>query len=156
MNVELATELCRRFEGFRARPYLCPAGVPTIGYGSTYYADGTKVAMTDVAITEPAARALLVHELLHKFAPAVVRLCPALVVMYNKGDHAKFNAIVDFAYNLGAGRLQTSTLRKRINAFDWVGACEELSKWVRGGGRVLPGLVTRRAEEAKLMLGKRN
>lgn len=61
-------------------------------------------------------------------------------------------AIVDF-FNLGAGRLQTSTLRRRINQRDWTGAAAELRRWVYGGGKVLPGLVARRAAEAAWLLG---
>jgi lysozyme len=60
-------------------------------------------------------------------------------------------AIVDFTFNLGAGRLQTSTLRRRVNQRDWVAAASELRRWVYGGGRVLPGLVTRREAEALLL-----
>ena len=152
MNLELATELCRRFEGFRAKPYLCPAGIPTIGYGSTYYADGRKVALNDPLISEPDARALLVRELPHTFAPGVIRLCPGLLALaLAAGDWGKLNAIVDFAYNLGVGRLQTSTLRRKINAQDWEGARDQLMVWTRGGGRVLPGLVKRREAEKALM-----
>ena len=146
MKLELAAELCRRFEGFRAKPYLCPAGIPTIGYGSTYYSDGRKVQLTDPPITEVEARALLMSELEHTYAPGVMRLCPGLAA-----DEAKFNAIVDFVYNLGVGRLQTSTLRRKINAQDWEGAKEQLMLWTRGGGRVLPGLVKRRQAECALI-----
>lgn len=146
MNLELAAELCRRFEGFRAKPYLCPAGIPTIGYGSTYYANGRKVTLNDVPMPEPEARALLMTELHHTYAPGVLRLCPVLAT-----DERKLNAIVDFAYNLGVGRLQTSTLRRKINAQDWGGAKEQLMLWTRGGGRVLPGLLKRRQAECLLM-----
>ena len=69
MNLDLAAELCRRFEGYRAKPYLCPANVATIGYGSTYYADGRKVTLEDPPMDEPTARALLMAELLHTYAP---------------------------------------------------------------------------------------
>jgi lysozyme len=62
-----------------------------------------------------------------------------------------FNALVDFCYNLGVGRLQTSTLRRVVNAGDWQGAKEQLMRWTRGGGRVLPGLVKRRAAECALI-----
>lgn len=151
MNLEIASELCRRFEGFRARPYLCPAGIPTIGYGSTYYADGTRVILSDPEISEPAARELLMRELLHTYAPGVVRHCPGLLVLASMGSWAQLNAVVDFAYNLGVGRLQTSTLRLRVNQGDWEEAQRELLKWVRGGGRVLPGLVKRRQAEALLL-----
>ena len=146
MNLALAEELCRRFEGFRSKPYLCPAGIPTIGYGSTYYPGGAKVTLQDTLIDEPTARAILRHELESTYLPGVLRLCPALAT-----DERRCNAIVDFVYNLGVGRLQTSTLRRRINAGDWVGAQSELMRWVRGDGRVLPGLVTRRKAECALL-----
>ena len=146
MNLELAAELCRRFEGFRSQPYLCPAGIPTIGYGSTYYADGRKVTLQDAPMDEPAARALLLAELHHTYAPGVLRLCPVLA-----SDERRLNAIVDFTYNLGVGRLQTSTLRRKINAQDWGGAKEQLMLWTRGGGKVLPGLLKRRQAECLLM-----
>ncbi len=152
MQLDIAAELCRRFEGFSSKPYLCPAGIPTIGYGSTYYADGRKVKLTDVAITEPQARQLLLFELMHTYAPGVIRQCPILISLAMQSrDWRKFNAIVDFAYNLGVGALQTSTLRRKINAQDWGGAREQLMRWVRGGGKILPGLVKRREAESLLM-----
>lgn len=152
MNLEIATELCRRFEGFRTNPYLCPAGVPTIGYGSTFYADGRKVTMQDPPMDEPTARALLVSELMHRYAPGTIRQCPILLTLaMQANDWGKLNAIVDFAYNLGVGRLQTSTLRRKINAQDWEGAKEQLMLWTRGGGKVLPGLVKRRQAECSFM-----
>lgn len=146
MNLELAAELCRRFEGFRSSVYLCPAGIPTIGYGSTYYPGGRKVAMSDTAIDEPTARRMLMQELEHTYLPGVLRQCPGLAA-----DERRLNAVVDFAYNLGVGRLQTSTLRRKINAQDWDGAREQLMLWTRGGGKVLPGLVRRRQAEAALL-----
>ena len=152
MNLDLATELCRLFEGFRSKPYLCPAGVPTIGYGSTHYADGRQVTLTDAPMTEPQARELLMRELFHTYAPGALRQCPGLLPLaLMSGDWGKLNAIVDFAYNLGIGRLQTSTLKRKINAGDWEGAQAELMKWTRGGGRVLPGLVKRRRAECELL-----
>lgn len=152
MNLEIATELCRRFEGYRANPYLCPAGVPTIGYGSTFHADGSKVTLQDAPMDEPTARALLVAELVHNYAPGTIRQCPILLTLaMTSGDWGKLNAIVDFAYNLGVGRLQTSTLKRKINAQDWGGAKEQLMLWTRGGGRVLPGLVKRRQAECSFM-----
>lgn len=148
MNLDLAVELCRRFEGFRPRPYLCPAGVPTIGYGSTYYPGGRRVTLADPPINEAEARILLVRELMHTYAPGVLRLCPGLLPLaVLNDDWGKFCAVVDFCYNLGVGRLQTSTLRRKINEQDWAGAKEQLMLWVRGGGKVLPGLVRRRQAE---------
>jgi lysozyme len=146
MNLTIAAELCKRFEGFRSKPYLCPAGIATIGYGSTYYADGRKVTLQDAWVSEQQASDLLMHELSHTYLPGVLRLCPVLA-----NDERRCNAIVDFVYNLGVGRLQTSTLRRKINAQDWDGAKEELMKWTRGGGKVLPGLVKRRQAEVSLL-----
>jgi lysozyme len=146
MNLDLAAELCRKFEGFRANPYLCPAGVPTIGFGSTYYADGRKVTLQDAPITKEEADVLLMHELQTTYAAGVIRLCPGLV-----SHEGRFNAVVDFCYNLGVGRLQTSTLRRKINAQDWEGAVEQLLLWNKAGGRILLGLERRRQAEAVLM-----
>jgi len=146
MNLEIAAELCKRFEGFRAKPYLCPAGIPTIGYGSTYYADGKKVTLNDSSISQEAANALLMSELQHTYLPGVLKNCPILAT-----DERKCNAVVDFCYNLGVGRLQTSTLKRKINAQDWGGAKEQLMLWTKGGGKVLPGLLKRRQSECALM-----
>ena len=146
MNLALAAEMCKRFEGFRSKPYLCPANVATIGYGSTYYADKRKVTLEDAPISEPDATVLLLHELHHTYLPAVLRHCPVLLT-----DEKKCNAIVDFAYNLGTGRLQTSTLKRKINSGSWEEAKEQLLLWTKGGGRVLPGLVKRRTAECRLL-----
>jgi len=152
VNLDLAAALCAEFEGFRSKPYLCPAGVPTIGFGSTYYEDGTKVTLSDPPITKEHATALLMNELAHTYAPGVRRQCPQLYAdALTSGNWRPFNAIVDFAYNLGVGALQTSTLRRKINEQDWEGAKEQLLRWVRGGGKVLPGLVRRRNAEAALL-----
>ena len=145
MNLELAAALCRQFEGYKAKPYLCPANVATIGYGSTYYADGRKVTLEDAPMDEPTARALLMFELEHTYLPGALRHCPILAT-----DERKLNAIVDFCYNLGTGRLQTSTLKRKINAQDWEGAKEQLKLWNKGGGKVLAGLTKRRAAECAL------
>jgi lysozyme len=146
MKLDIAAALCKQFEGYKGKPYLCPAGVPTIGYGSTYYADGRKVALTDVPMSEPDAAALLLQELHHTYLPGVLRQCPILLT-----DGRKCNAIVDFVYNLGLGRLQTSTLKRKINVSDWDAAQEQLMLWTKGGGRVLPGLVKRRTAESALL-----
>ena len=146
MNLELAASLCRQFEGFRSKPYLCPAGVPTIGYGSTYYSDGRKVTLNDALISQEDANALLMVELNHTYLPGVLRNCPILAT-----DEKKCNAIVDFVYNLGIGRLQTSTLKRKINSQEWEAAKEQLMLWTKGGGKVLPGLLKRRQAECSLL-----
>ena len=147
MNLEKAAELCKKFEGFSPKPYLCPANVPTIGYGSTYYADGTKVSLDDPEITEERATALLVHELEETFWPAVIKYCPEVAE-----DENKSNALVSFTYNLGAGNLAKSTLRKKVNERDWQAAADEFPKWRKAGGKVLRGLELRRAAERELFL----
>lgn len=144
--IEITTELCKKFEGFKSKPYLCPAGVPTIGFGATYYTDGRKVQLTDPPISQESAEELLIAELKHTYFPGVIRLCPSLIV-----HPARLAAIVDFAFNLGVGRLQTSTLRRKLNAENWEGAQEQLMRWTKAGGRVLPGLVRRRQAEASLL-----
>lgn len=159
MNLDLAAELCRRFEGLHrvgqdglVYPYICPAGYPTQGYGTVNRPDGRKVTMQDPPITREVAEQWLKVELINTYAPGVRRQCPGLyVTALLTNDWKKFCAIVDFGYNLGIGRLQTSTLRRKINAQDWAGAKEQLMLWVRGGGRVLPGLVRRRQAECQLI-----
>jgi lysozyme len=146
MNLELAAELCKRFEGFRSKPYLCPANVATIGYGSTYYADKRKVTLEDPPMTQEEANHLLMIELEHTYLPGVLRNCPILAT-----DEKKCNAIVDFVYNLGIGRLQTSTLKRKINSQEWEAAQEQLMLWTKGGGKVLPGLLKRRQAECSLL-----
>jgi len=143
--LEIAKSIAKPFEGLWLNPYLCPAGIPTIGYGSTAYPDGRKVKMADPPITLERAEELLEWEM-GKSVSAALRHCPVLLL-----EDGKWGAIADFVYNLGAGRLQTSTLRRRINQGDWTEAVRELRKWVRGGGRVLPGLVLRREAEARLL-----
>lgn len=90
------------------------------------------------------------HELFQTYLPGVARLCPVLVTIAAK-DPGKLNAIVDFAYNLGVGNLQVSTLRKKINEQNWEAAKEQLLRWTKAGGRELPGLVSRRKAEASLL-----
>ena len=144
MNLEIAEDLCRGFEGLFLKPYLCPAGIPTIGFGTTRYPNGKRVTLQDAEISEIQALSFLRWEL-EQTAAGVLRFCPVLAT-----DEKKFNAIVDFAFNMGLGRLQTSTLRRKINEEDWPAAQEQLMKWVYGGGKKLRGLVRRREAECKL------
>ena len=143
--VSVACALARRFEGFYASPYLCPAGVPTIGYGATYYEDGTHVTLDDPPITRERAETLLVWMVRTRYLPAVIRLCPGA------DTPERLAALIDFAFNLGAARLSASTLRRRVNDGLWDEVPGELRKWVKGGGRVLRGLVVRREAEAGLV-----
>ena len=144
--IQTARDLCLVFEGMYLKPYLCPANVPTIGVGATFYEDGRRVSLADPPITRDRAMQLLEWELSHCL-PKVLALCPPLREWGEKAT----GAILDFAFNCGTGALSSSTLRRRINADDEDGAKAELMKWVRGGGRVLPGLVRRRAAEVALL-----
>lgn len=141
----IAAALCRRFEGLYLKPYLCPAGVATVGFGSTRYENGARVQLTDAPITRQRAEELLLWELRTVCLPAVMRLCPDV------DTPGRLAALVDFTYNLGQGKLKASTLRKRVNAGDWDRVPGELRKWVKGGGRVLPGLVRRREAEVGMV-----
>jgi len=131
-------KLIRRFEGCRLMPYWCPAGVLTCGWGST----GQDVFPGKAWTQEYADKRMEMDALC--FARGAFRLCPELVA-------TQLCAIADFAYNLGLGALQGSTLRKRLNAGDYDAAKVEIRKWVNGGGRKLPGLVLRREAEAALL-----
>jgi len=146
---QAAVDLAKRFEGFcrvpkndpaRAYPYVCPAGYHTIGYGHLCKPDHPPitVAEAEVYLAEDLVTALT----------ATLRYCPVLVTE----SESRLAAILDFTFNLGAGRLQTSTLRRRINQRDWANAGQELRRWVYGGGKVLPGLVKRREAEALRLL----
>lgn len=137
-DLQTLYRLIRRFEGCRLMPYICPAGVWTCGWGST----GPDV-FPGKSWTQEYANARLEMDAA-RFAQGANLLCPSL-----EGDG--LCAIADFAYNLGLGALKASTLRKKLNEGDYEGARRELMKWVRGGGRVLPGLVLRRSAEAALL-----
>jgi lysozyme len=144
----LAADLCRFFEGFSSKPYICPAGYPTIGYGTVYKPDGTKVTMQDAPISQELANEWLMRELEHNYMAGVLKTSPVLIT-----NEKALAAITDFAYNLGVARYRASTLKRRVDAQDWSGACEELAKWNKGGGKVLPGLVKRRQAEIDLLRG---
>lgn len=158
MDLSIALALCKHFEGLHrlgkdglVYPYLCPAAVWTIGFGSTFYEDGRRVGSDDPPITVARAEQLLLWELINCWN-AVGRLCPKFFAWgVMNGTWRPMNAVVDFTFNLGSGRLQTSTLRRKLEAQDWVGAAEQLMLWTRAGGRVLPGLVRRRAAERVLL-----
>lgn len=147
LATKVASELARRFEGLYLTPYLCPAGIPTIGYGATYYMDGTRVTLNDPAITKQYAETLLLWMVRTKYLPVVRKLCPTLDTPY------QLAAIIDFTFNLGSGQLKVSNLRRVIAARNWSQVPYELRKWVKGGGKVLRGLQLRR--EADIVVFQR-
>lgn len=137
--------LIKECEGFRAEPYLCPANVPTIGYGSTRYADGRAVTLSDAPISETEAVELM-KATLTEYETAVTRYVTAPL------NQNQFDALVDFAYNLGPQNLKTSTLLKLLNEQQYTEAANEFDRWVHSGGKKLPGLIKRRALEKELFL----
>jgi lysozyme len=139
MVPQAAIDLARHFEGFSSKPYICPAGFWTIGHGHLCKPDHPP-------ITKAQAEAYLIADL-NLALRSVLRLCPVMATE----SSGRLAAIVDFTFNLGAGRLHTSTLRRCINSGNWDRVPHELRRWVRGGGRVLPGLVRRREAEVALI-----
>ena len=135
-----AVELVKHFEGLRLQSYKCPAGVWTIGYGST----GPDIGPGMTWSAEQCERRLI--DDLQKCEEAALRLSPQLVLA-----HRQRAAVISFIYNLGAGAYAKSTLRKRIDAGDVPGARAEIARWTKAGGVVLPGLIKRRAAEAELL-----
>ena len=138
--------LVKGFEGYHKKlpngdctTYYCPAGVLTIGYGTT-----TDIKEGDVWTPGQAVDAL--KRDLDTFAEQVSGL---VKVELNQNQ---FDALVSFAYNVGAGALAKSTLLKKLNKGDFDGAVAQFKNWTRGGGKVLPGLVRRRAVEAELFV----
>ena len=136
-------DLIKSFEGCKLVAYKCPAMLDTIGYGSTFYEDGTKVKPGDVITQERANQLfeLIVEDFAKKVKP---------LIKQNITDN-NFSAIVSFAYNVGIGNLKKSTLLKKVNANpkdETIRA--EFMKWTRANNVVLKGLVRRREAEAKL------
>ena len=128
-------------EGYREKAYKDAVGVVTVGYGET-----AGVRMGDRTTPERALVTLLSSANRHADA---IRQC-IRVPLYQH----EFDAYVSLAYNIGSGAFCGSTLVKKLNAKDYAGACEEIKRWNRAGGKVLPGLTKRREKEYRLCKGK--
>ena len=130
--------LIEKFEGFSSEPYICPAGKPTIGFGSTFYEDGTPVKMTDKPITKERAREL-------------VRWYCETQIKYPRDDlsNDQTAAVCSLIFNIGQGAFDRSKCKKAIIAGDWAEAHRQWD-WITANGKVLPGLVIRRQKEKKL------
>lgn len=136
---EAGLNLIKRFEGFSHAIYICPAGYPTIGYGHVVLAheqDQFATGITQAEATELLRKDVRIAE------RAVLRL---ISVPLTDGQ---FDALVSFTFNLGAGALQRSTLRRKVNRGEHQAVPAELMKWVWAAGKRLPGLVRRRRAEA--------
>jgi lysozyme len=148
--------MIKHHEGVKAKPYRCPARLWTVGVGHVIDPNHARVPFADRLNLELPAewnRSLSQDEIddilrkdLRRFEAGVKRLCP-------KGlDQGKFDALVSFAFNVGLGSLQKSTLRMKHNRGDYEGAAEEFLKWSKAGGKVLKGLLKRREDEKALYL----
>ena len=136
-------DLICRFEGWSSKIYLCSGNRLTRGYGFTRDMKGKPLTLDSGDITLDEGKEQLQHEL-RKFERAVERLIKVPL------QECQNDALVSFAFNLGSGALQSSTLRRKLNRGDYDGAQREFHKWVFAGGRKLRGLVLRRAAEAEL------
>ena len=137
-------EIIGNAEGCRREPYKCPADVLTVGIGSTEYSGlpiEPKRIYTDLEIAERWKNDIQVAE--------------KCVNQYGNGRNLPqpiFDAATSITFNVGCGAMRKSTMFKYLNAGKYVQACNELSRWTRAGGRVLPGLVSRREKEKQLCL----
>ena len=135
-----AIDLAIYFEGFYPKVYICPAGYYTIGFGRLCKKDHPPITREqgEVYLAEDLQDAL----------NGTLRLCPGLAF----APENWLGSITDFTFNLGAGRLQASTLRRRINEERWEDVPYELSRWIHGGGQKLQGLVLRREAEGAFFM----
>lgn len=140
-----AIALLHHFEGCRLTAYKCPAGIWTIGWGNTRYANGQPVREGDT-ITQATADELF-RAILAKFEAAVEKAAPGAAAY-------QFGALVSFAYNVGIGAMEGSTLLRLHKAGNFAGAAEQFLRWDKAGGKVLKGLQRRRAAERLLYLNE--
>lgn len=132
-------EGCHTIKGGLVYPYMCPAGYPTQGWGIVV----PSMDVEPITLDEADRR---FYAALPAYLLSAVQLSPILA------QHPRrWGAIGSFVFNLGSGRYRASTLRKRVNEGDWDAAVQEILRWNRGGGRVLPGLVRRRNVEAEML-----
>lgn len=143
---EAGIDLVKSFEGLYLKPYLDPVGIPTVGYGTIQYENGKAVTMQDPPITETRAVELLQWEVDQK-----AKSVEAMVKV--KLNDNEFAALTSFAYNVGVGALQGSTLLKLLNSgTDKATVADQFLRWNKAGGKELPGLTRRRQAERALFL----
>jgi lysozyme len=143
----LNLSIIKKYEGLKLNAYICPAGVPTIGFGSTFYPDGRRVKLGD-KITLQEAESILLHDI-KRFEKEVLNAVKIEIT------NNQLSALISFVYNVGASAFRKSTLLKKVNANPTdLTIHNEFMRWTRAGGKVLPGLVKRRSEESKLYFTK--
>ena len=136
---EKAIDLIKKYEGFSARPYKCPAGVLTIGYGRT-------IDVRPYEITAEEAETIWLDKYVKTIADQI------LAIVKVELSNNQICALIDFVYNLGIGNFKSSTLLRKINQGDFSAAANEFLKWNKAGGIVLKGLENRRIAERMLFL----
>ena len=157
MISEKALSVIKHHEGVRTKPYRCPANLWTIGVGHVLYPEQGRMKLADRMTMDlrpednriwsmEEVDAILQRDLV-TFERGVKRFCPVELTQ------GMLDALVSFSFNLGLGVLQRSTLRQKILRNDKKGAAEEFTKYVRAGGKIIKGLVTRRNDEQLLFLG---
>ena len=139
-------DLIKLYEGYSSSPYLCPANHWTIGYGAIWGMDDKRVTEDHPDINKDQADYLLRRDV-KKSQVAVLRLIKVPL------EDGQFNSLCSFVFNLGSGSLQSSTLRRKINRGDYIGAANEFPRWIWAGGRKLKGLIKRRNDERLMFLG---
>ena len=144
-DLSKAVKLIRKWEGYKSEAYLDPAGVWTIGWGTTRYPNGRRVKKGD-SIIQSQATDFLFHDIKRVAFKPIQKLVK--VPLTNN----QLNALVSFTYNVGQGNLGRSTLLKKLNAGDYFGAGQEFHRWNKGGGKVLQGLINRRQDEYNLWI----
>ena len=142
---EKGLNLIKEFEGLVLKPYKDAVGIPTIGYGNTYYEDGRKVLLSDPAITEERATELL-NMVVKRYEDAINRYVQVPITQN------QFDALVSFAYNVGNENVRKSTLMKLLNRKQYTEAADQLLRWNKAGGKTLKGLTRRRQAERTLFL----
>jgi lysozyme len=136
--------LITEFEGFSAKPYLCSAKIPTIGYGNTYYSDNKRVTMLDKEITKVQAFEMF-KTIADRFADKVNKLVTSPL------NQNQFNALVSLAYNIGTGNFASSTILKKVNKNHNDASIElEFKKWNKVNKKEVAGLTKRRLYESKV------
>ncbi len=162
---KVGADLMHKYEGYKNRPYLCPAHIWTIGYGHVLYQEQIRLPMMRTKDDTPMIRREYplkpednrvwskqeINDLFDSdvasFERGVLRLVPGSV-----GSQGRFDALVSISFNFGLGNLQRSSIRMKANRGDWEGAADAFLLWNKGGGKVLAGLDKRRKDERALFL----
>ena len=139
-------EIVRHFEGCRLEPYVCSGGHATIGFGAIYAADGQRVTMLHPAITEECAEELLRRDVNISYR-AVERLTQPYTEDLTRNQKS---ALASLVFNIGSGNFRASAVRSNIVRGEIENAGRQIWQWRRAGGRIMRGLVRRRAEETDL------